>query len=57
MNTLQNVSKGLKIASCAMTAMHWLDKAKKLTVCVLAAASVCTVYHIATACMEKRVGE
>lgn len=57
METLENISKGLKIASCAMTAMHWLDRAKTLTACVLVAASACTAYHVASACMKKKLGE
>lgn len=57
MNTLESISKSLKIASCALNVMRVLDVVKKLTACILVAASACTAYHIASACMTKRLEE
>lgn len=57
MDILENISKDLKIASCAMTAMRWLDTAKRLTACVLVAVSACMAYSLTSACMKKKLGE
>ena len=49
MDTVQNVSKSLKLVSCALTSMRWLDIIKKL----IAAAAIAALSIIA-ACREKK---
>ncbi len=54
MNTAQSISKSLKLASCALNSMRWLDAIKKLAAAAAIIAAACSAWHIAAACMAKK---
>lgn len=53
MDTVQSVSKSLKLVSCALTSMRWLDIIKKLIAAAIATAA-CSALSIIAACKEKK---
>lgn len=54
MDTVQSVSKGLKLVSCALTSMRWLDIIKKLIAAAAVATAACSALSIIAACREKK---
>lgn len=53
MDTVQSVSKSLKLVSCALTSMRWLDIIKKLIAAAAIATAACSALSIIAACKEK----
>ena len=53
MDTVQSVSKSLKLVSCALTSMRWLDTIKKLIAAAAIATAACSALSIIAACREK----
>ena len=54
MDTVQSVSKSLKLVSCALTSMRWLDIIKKLIAAAAIATAACSALSIIAACREKK---
>ncbi len=54
MDTVQSVSKSLRLISCALTSMRWLDIMKKLIAAMAIAAAACSALSIIAACREKK---
>ena len=54
MDTVQGVSKSLKLVSCALTSMRWLDTIKKLIAAAAIATAACSALSIIAACREKK---
>ncbi len=54
MDTVQSVSKSLKLVSCALTSMRWLDIIKKLIAAATIATAACSALSIIAACREKK---
>lgn len=54
MDTVQSVSKSLKLVSCALTSMRWLDIIKKLIVAAAIATAACSALSIIAACRDKK---
>ena len=54
MDTVQSVSKSLKLVSCALTSMRWLDIIKKLIAAAAIATAACSTLNIIAACREKK---
>ena len=46
MDTVQSVSKSLKLVSCALTSMRWLDIIKKLIAAAAIATAACSALSI-----------
>ena len=54
MDTVQSVSKSLKLVSCALTSMRWLDIIKKLIAAAATATAACSALSIIAACRDKK---
>lgn len=54
MDTVQSVSKSLKLVSCALTSMRWLDIIKKLITAAAIATAACSALSIIAACRKKK---
>ena len=54
MDTVQSVSKSLKLVSCALTSMRWLYIIKKLIAAAAVATAACSALSIIAACREKK---
>ena len=54
MDTVQSVSKSLKLVSCALTSMRWLDIIKELIAAAAVATAACSALSIIAACREKK---
>ena len=54
MDTVQSVSKSLKLVSCALTSMRWLAIIKQLSAAAAIARAACSALSIIAACREKK---
>lgn len=55
MDTVQSVSKSMRLISCALTSIRWLDIIKKLIAAATIATAACSALSIIAACREKKV--